>query len=96
MAGPLDELVARLNRMVAAFARENGVEQAQVVVELVDGSRYVVATTASDPGFGFLSFVPYDERGDEPRCVVVPVGAVRSVEISRPDPESPFGFVVTE
>jgi len=94
MAGPLDELVARLNRMVGAFVREHDLEQAQVVIELVDGSRYAVAATASEPGFGFLSFVPHEE--DEPRRVVVPVGAVRSIEISPPDPASPFGFVVSE
>ena len=40
MAGPLDEFVARITRMVAAFAQEHGLEQAEVRVELADGSRY--------------------------------------------------------
>jgi hypothetical protein len=26
---------------------------------------------------------------------IVPIGAVRSIEISEPDPERPFGFVPT-
>jgi hypothetical protein len=96
MAGPLDEFVARLTRMVAAFATENGLEQAEVRVELVDGSRHTLETTSADPGFGFLSFTPHREGGGEPRRVIVPIGAVRSIEISAPDPDRPFGFVTTD
>ncbi len=81
--------------MVAAFAQEHDLEAAEMRIELVDGSRHVVATTTPDPGFGFFSFTPYDPE-DGPRCVIVPIGAVRSIEISVPDPEQPFGFVSTE
>ena len=49
-----------------------------------------------DPGFGFFSFVPYLGNGDEPSRVIIPVGAVKSIEISAPDPEEPFGFVAVE
>jgi hypothetical protein len=94
-AGPLDEFVARLTRMVAAFAADSGLEQAEVCVELVDGSRHTLATTSAEPGFGFFSFVPHRESGDEPRMLIVPIGAVRSIELSAPDPERPFGFVPT-
>jgi hypothetical protein len=92
-AGPLDEFVGKLTQMVAAFANEHGLEQAEVCVELVDGSRFTLATASADPGFGFLSFAPYREEGGEPKMLVVPIGAVRSIEISAPDPERPFGFV---
>jgi hypothetical protein len=92
-AGPLDEFVARLTRMVAAFAADSGLEQAEVRVELVDGSRHTLATTSAEPGFGFFSFVPHREADDEPRMLIVPIGAVRSIELSAPDPERPFGFV---
>ena len=94
MAGPLDEFVARLTRMVAAFVQEHGLETAEVRLELADGSRHLVASTAADPGFGFFSFVPHRAAGEEPRHVVVPIGAVKSIEISAPDPEQPFGFTV--
>jgi hypothetical protein len=94
-AGPLDELVSRLTHMVSAFAGEHGLEQAEVCIELVDGSRYTLATTSAEPGFGFFSFTPYREDGDEPRRLIVPIGAVRSIELSAPDPERPFGFVPT-
>jgi hypothetical protein len=94
-AGPLDEFVARLTRMVAEFASENGLEQAEVCVELVDGSRHTLATASPEPGFGFFSFTPHRDEGDEPRRLIVPIGAVRSIELSPPDPERPFGFVPT-
>ncbi len=96
VAGPLDEFVARIGRMVASFAQEHGLEQAEVRIELLDGSRHVVAAALPEPGFGFFSFVPHRPAGEEPRRVVVPIGAVRSIEISPPDPERAFGFSVAE
>jgi hypothetical protein len=95
-AGPLDEFVGRLTRMVAAFATEHELAQAEVCVELADGSRHTLAATSAEPGFGFFSFTPYREDGDEPRRLIVPIGAVRSIEISAPDPDRSFGFVSTE
>jgi hypothetical protein len=95
-AGPLDELVGRITQMVGAFAAEHALEQAEVCIELVDGSRYTLATATAEPGFGFFSFAPYREEGDEPKKLIVPIGAVRSIEISAPDPERPFGFVSAE
>jgi hypothetical protein len=96
MAGPLDELVARLSRMAAAFAQEHELAQAEVRIELVDGSRHVVASATPEPGFGFFSFTPHGENGTEPRRVIVPIGAVKAIEISTPDPTRPFGFTGTE
>ena len=96
MAGPLDEFVARVTRMVAAFAKENDLEQAEVRFELADGSRFVVISASADPGFGFLSFIPHREVGEEPQCVIVPIGAVKTIEISAPDPERPFGFALAD
>ena len=95
-AGPLDEFVSRVTRMVTAFANENDLEQAEVCVELADGSRYTLATASPEPGFGFFSFAPHRAEGGEPKRLIVPIGAVRSIEISAPDPERPVGFVDTE
>ena len=94
--GPLDEFVARIGRMVTAFAQEHGLEQAEVRIELADGSRHVLAAATPDPGFGFFSFVPHRADDDEPRRVIVPIGAVKTIEISAPDTEQPFGFVAAE
>jgi hypothetical protein len=91
-AGPLDEFVARLTRMVQEFSSEHGLEQAEVRVELADGSHHLLASASAEPGYGFLSFVPHAEPGDDPRRVIVPIGAVKLVEISPPDPTRRVGF----
>ncbi|HEX5027191.1 MAG TPA: hypothetical protein VFV56_00115 [Gaiellaceae bacterium] len=96
VAGPLDEFISKLTRMVETFATDNGLEQAEVCIELADGSRHTLATATADPGFGFFSFTPHRETGDEPRCFIVPIGAVRSIELSALDPERPFGFVASD
>jgi hypothetical protein len=93
-AGPLDELVARIRRLVEAFALDQGLERAEVRVELIDGRELVVSSISAEPGFGFLTLVPYDEPGEEVRHVIVPIGAVKLIELSAPDPARPFGFSV--
>ena len=92
MAGPLDEFVSRLTRMVTVFAQQNGLDAAEVRIELVDGTPYLVESASADPGFGFFSFLPHRAAGEEPRQVIVPIGAVRSIEFSALDPERQFGF----
>lgn len=94
-AGPLDELVSRLTRMVESFMQEHELERVEVRVELADGSRYTLERVEHEPGFGFLSFVPHREAGEEPRRLVVPIGAVKLIEISAPDPARTFGFTPT-
>jgi hypothetical protein len=95
-AGPLEEFITRVTRIIGAFAAENELGQAEVRVELADGSRHTVESMSPEPGFGFFSFAPHREDGDEPRRLIVPIGVVRSIEVSAPDPERPFGFVVIE
>ena len=94
-AGPLDELVKRVTRMVEQFAVENELEQARVCLELADGSRHTLASISPEPGFGFFSFTPHDPEGEPPRRVIVPIGAVKLVEVCTPDDEAPFGFAAS-
>jgi hypothetical protein len=91
MAGPLDDLVAKILRRVEAFAAEHELGQAMVEAELADGSLLRLATIRSDPGYGFLTLVPHTVQG-EPQEVIVPVGAIRQLTLSRTEAESPFGF----
>jgi hypothetical protein len=91
-AGPLDELIATITRMVASFSQEHGLEEAEVRIELADGSRHLVASASPEPGFGFFSFIPHRRAGDEPKLLIVPIGLVKSIEISAPDAERAFGF----
>ena len=94
MAGPLDEFVSRLMRMVAAFTHEHGLDEAEVRIELADGSRYVLASASAEPGFGFFSFTPHAAEGAEPRRLILPIGVVKLIELSAPDPERQFGFAL--
>ena len=91
-AGPMDELVVRIRGIVAAFAQEQGLEQAEVRVELLDGRELLVSSILPDPGFGFLTFELHAPEGEEPRRVIVGIGAVKLIDVSRPDTDRPVGF----
>jgi hypothetical protein len=91
MAGPLEDLVSRVHRRIQAFADEHGLEQAMVEVELADGSLLRLASISPEPGYGFLTLVPHAEPG-EPEELVVPIGAIRQLRLSRAEPASPIGF----
>jgi hypothetical protein len=91
MAGPLEDLVARIHRRIQSFASDHGLEQAQVEVELADGALLRLASISPDPGYGFLTLVPHGEAG-EPQELIVPIGAIRQLTLSRAEPASPIGF----
>jgi hypothetical protein len=91
MAGPLDELVQRILRRVDAFKAEHRLEDAEVSVELVDGSLLRLKTLSSEPGFGFVSMCPHCDDG-EPEEVIVPLGAIRELRIAAPSQDQPLGF----
>jgi hypothetical protein len=91
MAGPLEELVARIHRRIEAFASEHGLAQAQVEVELSDGALIRLSKLSAEPGYGFLTLVPHSEDG-EPQELIVPIGAIRQLTLSRAEAASPIGF----
>lgn len=91
VAGPLDDLVARIHRRIESFADEHELEQAQVEVELSDGALLRLSSLSAEPGYGFLTLVPHAEDG-EPQELIVPLGSIRMLTLSRAEPESPIGF----
>jgi hypothetical protein len=91
--GPLDDLVGRIHRRIESFAGEHGLDQALVEVELSDGALLRLSSISAEPGYGFLTLVPHSEDG-EPRELIVPVGAVRQLTLSRAEPASPIGFAL--
>jgi hypothetical protein len=91
MAGPLEDLVQRILRRVEAFKAVHSLDDAEVSIELVDGSLYRLKTLSAEPGFGFVSFTPHGEGGD-PEHVIVPLGAVRELRIAAPEHEHALGF----
>jgi hypothetical protein len=91
MAGPLEELVKRIERRVEAFGERHGLRDVEVTIELADGSLHRVRTLSAEPGFGFVSFCPHGD--DQQAEVIIPLGAVREIRLSVPGSEQAFGFV---
>ncbi len=92
MAGPLEELVKRILRRVDQFKADHSLAEAEVSIELVDGSLHRLRTFSAEPGFGFVSFCPHCDDG-EPEEIIVPLGAVREIRIGAPGAEQAVGFV---
>ena len=80
-AGPLNQLVERIHRRIEQYASEQKIEQAHVEIELADGVRYAVESLAAEPGFGFVTIRPHEGDGT-PGEVIVPVGAIKRIELS--------------
>jgi len=95
MAGPLEELVKRIERRVERFKEEHALAEAEVTIELADGSLHRLKTVSAEPGFGFVSFCPHCEDED-PQEIIVPLGAVREIRIGAPGPEQAVGFTSAE
>jgi hypothetical protein len=94
-AGPLEEWVARVHRRIEAYSKDAGVDKAFVEIELADGSRYCLDSISPEPGFGFVTLRPHNRPDDEdvPEELIVPVGAVRRIELYRAEEQRErFGF----
>ena len=94
--GPQDDFVERLHRAIERFAREAGVEQAYVCVELEGGSRFVIDSLSPEPGYGFVTISPHPgEDPDTPAALIVPIGTLRRIELDRAqDDRAAFGITV--
>ncbi len=88
-AGPLDQLVDRIQRRALAFAAEHRLEQVSLEVELMDGALLDVASLDAEPGFGLLTIRPH---GEEPEELIVPVGSIRRIRIGRAEAQTRLGF----
>jgi hypothetical protein len=83
------DVVGGLHRRIAAFVEQHG--SVVVEVELRDGSTLTVASLEDEPGGGFLTLVPH---GDEPREVIVPLGAIARITLAAASDEHQLGFVL--
>ena len=92
-AGPLDQFVERLQRQIRSVSDTPYVE-----VELHDGSRFAVESMSPDPGFGFVTLTPHaDDDRETPAALVVPLGAIKRIEIDVMDDTKPsFGFALPQ
>jgi hypothetical protein len=64
--------------------------EAMVEAELSDGSLHRLESISAEPGFGFVTSRPHTAEG--PQELIVPLGAIRQLTLSRAEPESPIGF----
>ena len=93
---PHEAFVERLHQAIASFAEANGVEKPLVEVELADTSRFVLERIEPEPGFGMVTLYVTDTRDDAPDALIVPIGSLRRIELSKsPDDRvQRFGFSV--
>jgi hypothetical protein len=93
-AGPLEQLVERIQRKIAEFAQRHGIEQVAVEIELVDGALFHVKEISPEPGFGFLTVSPFPEEGGDPEEeLIVPLGSVRRIALGQAEERrARFGF----
>ena len=94
---PQDAFVARLHKAIAAFAEANGIEKPVVEVELADSSRFVLDRIEPEPGFGMVTLYVTDARDDDaPDALIVPIGSLRRIELSKSPEErvERFGFSI--
>jgi hypothetical protein len=93
---PQDAFVARLHKTIASFAEANGIEKPVVEVELADSSRFVLDRIEPEPGFGMVTLYVTDARDDAPDALIVPIGSLRRIELSKSPDErlARFGFSI--
>jgi hypothetical protein len=85
----IEDFVERVHRQIERFAKEVPGGEAQVEVELRDGSLLPLESIIAEPGFGFLTLRPHSRRKEE---MVVPIGAIARIRLGPPEEHPPFGF----
>jgi len=85
----VDVFVDRVLKQVARFAAEIPGGEAQVELELRDGSVIPLESIVPEPGFGFVTLRPHSRRKEE---IVVPIGAIARLRLGPPEEHPPFGF----
>ena len=96
VAGPHDDFVARLHRLIERFAERHRVQKAVVTLELHAGARFDVSAIASEPGYGFVSVCPHGDE-EAPGELVLPIGSIARIELRTAEEEEPkLGFSVPD
>jgi hypothetical protein len=85
----IEDFVEHVLRQIARFAKELPGGEAQVEVELRDGSVIPLESILPEPGFGFVTLRPHGTSREE---IIVPVGAIARLQLGPPEQHPPFGF----
>ena len=93
MAGPHEDFVGRLHRLIERFGQRSATTKPIVEVELRDGSRCKADAISPEPGYGFVTMTPHREDEDTPDELIVAIGSLARIELYSSDkPEPAFGF----
>jgi hypothetical protein len=85
----VEDFVERVHRQIERFAKETPGGEAQVEIELLDGSLLPLESILAEPGLGFVTLRPHSRRKEE---IVIPIGSVVRLRLSPPEQHPPFGF----
>ena len=85
----IEGFVERVHRQIERFAKETPGGEAQVELELRDGSLLPLESIIPEPGFGFVPLRPHSRRKEE---IVIPIGAIARLRLGPPEEHPPFGF----
>ena len=84
-----DAFVERLHSQIERFAKGLPGGEAQVEIELRDGSVLPLESILPEPGFGFVTLRPHAPQAEE---VVIPIAAIGRLRLGPPEQHPPFGF----
>jgi hypothetical protein len=85
----IEEFVERLHKQIARYAAGVPGGEAEVEIELHDGSVFPLESILPEPGFGFVTLRPHSERSEE---IVIPIGSIVRLRLGPPERHPPFGF----
>ncbi len=85
----IDDFVERIHAQIERFAKSLPGGEAQVEIELSDGSVLPLESILPEPGFGFVTLRPHSPRTEE---IAVPIGAIARLRLAPPEQHPPFGF----
>jgi hypothetical protein len=86
----LDDLVARIHRLIEQYTATHTADRSHVEVELADGERLSLQLLSSEPGYGFLTLSSGGEQ------LIVPVGSIRRITLGPADDDRKPGFALPE
>jgi hypothetical protein len=89
----LERLVTAILRQIELYTATHTAERSHVEVELFDGERLTLRSLSPEPGFGFLTLSVHSEERDAEE-VIVPVGAIRRIELGPADEDRRPGFAL--
>jgi hypothetical protein len=81
--------IERLHAQIDRFAKSLPGGEAQVEIELRDGSVLPLESILPEPGYGFVTLRPHSAQAEE---VVIPIAAIARLQLGPPEQHPPFGF----